>query len=95
VDCTGKRRGWGNAKSSRADSQGDRPKPIRGYTPPYVFPESCQIIAVMLWIRGIPSHNDESRLDPRRHDQEGEHDGEVPPEGMLHMYSEGKGRWVK
>jgi len=38
----------------------------------------------------LPPYNQlhyERRLNPRRNDQEREHDGEVPPEGMLYMES--------
>ena len=31
---------------------------------------------------------DEGRLDPRRDNQEREHDGELPPEGILYMEPE-------
>ena len=41
----------------------------------------------LYWVSLQP--DDERRLNPRRDDQEREHDGEIPPEGMLYGFEEG------
>ena len=36
----------------------------------------------------MPLHNDNHRLNPRRDDEQGKHDDEVPPECMLYTESQ-------